>query len=200
MNRKHHYDLQWDKPKPFVERRHCLEVDERIELRRRRRDAPLDEEGAREPSPRFATRGFADIAVCFLFSYVNPEHELRMREIIAEVHPDANVSLSHEVYPRWREYDRTSTTLADAFLKTLVGDYLENLAAGLAPRDGQTDLLDHEVERRRRGLPGGRGKAGRPACLWSGRRRPERHLLRPPHRAARTSSRWTWAARASTSA
>ena len=49
-----------------------------------------------------------DIAVCFLFSYVNPEHELRMREIIAEEHPEANVSLSHEVYPRWREYDRTS--------------------------------------------------------------------------------------------
>lgn len=132
MNRKHHYDLHWDKPIPFVERRHCLEVDERCNYKGEI-VAPLDEQGAREAARRLRDEGLSDIAVCFLFSYVNPANELRMREIIAEEHPGARVSLSHEVYPRWREYDRMSTTLADAFLKTLVGEYIEDVASGLAP-------------------------------------------------------------------
>ena len=132
MNRKHHYDLQWDKPTPFVERRHCLEVDERSNYKGEIVE-PLDEQGARLAARRLRDERLSDIAVCFLFSYVNPANELRMREIIAEEHPGARVSLSHEVYPRWREYDRMSTTLADAFLKTLVGEYIEDVAAGLAP-------------------------------------------------------------------
>ncbi len=132
MNRKHHYDLQWDKPIPFVERRHCLEVDERSNYKGEIIE-PLDEEGARVAARRLRDEGLSDIAVCFLFSYVNPANEVRMREIIAEEHPGARVSLSHEVYPRWREYDRMSTTLADAFLKTLVGEYIEDVASGLAP-------------------------------------------------------------------
>ena len=87
-----------------------------------------------------------------------------MREIIAEEStPRPRVSLSHEVYPRWREYDRTSTTLADAFLKTLVRDYIENLAGGLGARRRRRRLPDHEVERRRRGSSRGRGEADRPA-------------------------------------
>ena len=132
MNRKHHYDLQWDKPIPFVERRHCLEVAERCNYKGEIVE-PLDEVGARAAARRLRDEQLSDIAVCFLFSYVNPANELRMREIIAEEHPGARVSLSHEVYPRWREYDRMSTTLADAFLKTLVGEYIEDVAAGLEP-------------------------------------------------------------------
>jgi N-methylhydantoinase A len=130
MNRKHHYDLQWDKPVPFVERRHCLEVAERVNYKGEILEA-LDEAGARTCVQELREAGIRDIAVSFLFSYVNPAHELRMREIIHEVYPEATVSLSHEVYPRWREYDRTSTVLADAFLKSLVDDYLENLSRGL---------------------------------------------------------------------
>jgi len=140
MNRKHHYDLQWDKPKPFVERRHCVEVDERINYEG---DVltPLDLESARAAVVALREDGIRDIAVVFLFSYVNPEHELQMREIIAELYPEANVSLSHEVYPRWREYDRASSTLADAFLKTLVHDYLESLATGLTQQGMTSDFL-----------------------------------------------------------
>jgi N-methylhydantoinase A len=130
MNRKHHYDLQWDKPEPYVERRYCLEVDERTNYRGEVVVA-LDEGSARRAVRALRRGGIVDIAVSFLFSYVNPANELRMREIIAEEHPGAMVSLSHEVYPRWREYDRTSTTLADAFLKSLVADYLTNVAEGL---------------------------------------------------------------------
>ena len=140
MNRKHHYDLQWDKPTPFVERRHCLEVDERCNYKGEIVE-PLDEQAARLAARRLCDEGLSDIAVCFLFSYVNPANELRMREIIAEEHPGARVSLSHEVYPRWREYDRMSTTLADAFLKTLVGEYITDVAGGLAPIGVEANFL-----------------------------------------------------------
>ena len=140
MNRKHHYDLQWDKPTPFVERRHCLEVGRALQLQGRDHRA-AGRGGSTPRRPPAARRGLSDIAVCFLFSYVNPANELRMREIIAEEHPGARVSLSHEVYPRWREYDRMSTTLADAFLKTLVGEYITDVAGGLAPIGVEANFL-----------------------------------------------------------
>jgi len=140
MNRKHHYDLSWDKPKPFVERRHCLEVAERVDYRGRV-VTHLDEAAGAEVVARLREEDVTDIAVSFLFSYVNPTHELRMREIISEVHPGATVSLSHEVYPRWREYDRTSTVLADAFLKSLVAEYLDDLANGVEESSNVSNLL-----------------------------------------------------------
>lgn len=132
MNRKHHYDLTWDKPLPYVRREHCTEVEERCNYLG---DVlvPLDENGLRRVTRELRDAGIRDIAVCFLFAYLNPVHEIRAREIIAEEHPTAKVSLSHEVFPRWREYDRMSTTLADAFLKTLVEEYVENVAAGFEP-------------------------------------------------------------------
>ena len=72
---------------------------------------------------------------------MNPAHELRMRELIAEVYPEATVSLSHDVYPRWREYDRASTVLADAYLKTLIADYVGNLAGGLQAASESMNFL-----------------------------------------------------------
>jgi N-methylhydantoinase A len=129
--RQHLYDLQWEKPIPFVERRHCLEVDERVNSRGEVEIA-LDEADVRAAAQLLRGQGIRDIAVSYLFAYLNPLHELRTREVILEEFPEASVSLSHEVYRRWREYDRTSTTLADAFLKTLVADYVTNLAEGLA--------------------------------------------------------------------
>lgn len=140
MNRKHHYDLDWDKPVPYVERRHCLEVSERCNHKGEILTA-LDEAEARSAIWALKDAGIQDIAVCFLFAYLNPAHELRMRELIAEEHPDARVSLSHEVYPRWREYDRMSTTLADAFLKTLVQDYIADVASGLDPIGVRANFL-----------------------------------------------------------
>ncbi len=140
INRKHHYDLDWDKPQPFVHRRHCFEVIERIDYKG---DVitPLDEDDARRAIEEVKAAGVKDIAVSFLFSYVNAEHELRMRELIEEVYPEATVSVSHEVYPRWREYDRMSTVLADAFLKPLIKDYIENLADGLKAGESKMSFL-----------------------------------------------------------
>ncbi len=140
MNRKHHYDLTWDKPKPYVRREHCHGVDERCNYKGEVLIS-LDEEGLRQAVRELRDAGIRDIAVCFLFSYLNPTNELRARELIAEEHPAAKVSLSHEVYPRWREYDRMSTTLADAFLKTLVADYVSNVAQGFGQIGIQANFL-----------------------------------------------------------
>ena len=108
--------VDWDKPKLPVNRRDCLEVVERVNYQGDILQ-PLDEAEAREVILEFKRRGIEAIAVCFLFSYLHPQHELRMRELIQELYPEAYVSLSHEVYPRWREYERASTTILDAFLK-----------------------------------------------------------------------------------
>ena len=140
MNRKHHYDLSWDKPKLPVHRRDCLEVTERVDYAGHVLQ-PLDEDEARRVVGTMAERGIDAIAVCFLFSFVRPEHELRMREIIAEVHPKAEVSLSHEVFPRWREYERASTTILDAYLKPLVRGYVANVDDGLRANGIDTHFL-----------------------------------------------------------
>ena len=79
-------------------------------------------------SPGFATAAAVTaIAVSYLFSYVNPAHELRTRDLIEEIWPGVHVSLSHEVLPRWREFERTSTTVLDAYLKPLMHDYMQTL-------------------------------------------------------------------------
>jgi N-methylhydantoinase A len=129
-NRRHHYDLTWRKPRPYVERTDCFEIRERLDAKGQV-VTELDEEQVRSVARRLRDRGVGDVAISFLFSFVDPLHELRARELVLDEHPDAHVSLSHEVYPRWREFDRTSTTLADAFLKSLVTEYVTNLADGL---------------------------------------------------------------------
>ncbi len=140
MNRKHHYDLTWDKPKLPVNRQDCFEVAERVNYKGEVLE-PLNEAGARKVILEFKQRGIEAIAVCFLYSYLHPQHELRMRELITELFPEASVSLSHEVYPRWREYERASTAILDAFLKPLVHNYVNNLNEGLVSNKVKTHFL-----------------------------------------------------------
>ena len=83
---------------------------------------PFDEDGARAVARWFRDRGVDTLGVCFLHAYANPAHEERMREILAEEHPDAVVSISSEVLREYREYERAMTTLVDAAVKPrLVG-------------------------------------------------------------------------------
>ena len=67
------------------------------------------------------------IAICLLFSFVEPKHERRVAEIVHEEWPDLPVSISFDVLPRWKEYERASTTIADAYLKPKVGGYLSTM-------------------------------------------------------------------------
>jgi N-methylhydantoinase A len=127
------YDLFIDKPEPLIPRRLIREVDERLmfdgsELR------PLNEEQARRVIRELADEGVTTIAVCFLHSYVNPAHERRLAEIAAEEAPYIAITLSSDVSPEFREYERTSTTVVNAYVMTAVRDYLRRLSTELRDR------------------------------------------------------------------
>ena len=121
------YDLQIEKPAPLIPRRCIEEVPERVGA-----DGsvllPLDEPATRGAVRALRSRGVSSIAVCLLHAYANPAHERRVGEIIAEEAPEAAVSLSHEISPMFREYERTSTTVVNAYVMTAVRDYLRLLA------------------------------------------------------------------------
>jgi N-methylhydantoinase A len=127
------YDLFIEKPAPLIPRSMIREVDERLlfdgtELR------PLDEAQARQVIRDLAAEGVTTLAVCFLHSYVNPAHERRMAEIAAHEAPGMAVSLSCDVAPEFREYERTSTTVVNAYVMSAVKDYVRRLSAELARR------------------------------------------------------------------
>jgi N-methylhydantoinase A len=89
---------------------------------------PFDREAAVRAARWFHTAGIGAIGVCFLHSYANPAHELAMRDVLRREHPEAVVSLSHEVLREYREYERSVTTLVDAAVKPTVGRYVARLA------------------------------------------------------------------------
>jgi len=137
MNRKHHFSLKWRKPKPLVERRNCLGLAERLDFRGRVL-LPLEDSALQALAERievllaeYAT-GSVAIAVCLLFSYVNPDHEIRVREFLRGRFPEIPISLSHEVAPIWREFERGSTVIADAYVKPTIREYIESARAALA--------------------------------------------------------------------
>jgi N-methylhydantoinase A len=125
------YDLTWMKPPPLVERRRRREVVERLDG-----DGgivePLDEASVQEALKLLLHEDVESLAVCLLHSYANPEHEQRVREIVATIAPELPISLSCEVLPEIGEYERTSTTVINAYLQPVAGTYLEHLADDLA--------------------------------------------------------------------
>ena len=93
---------------------------------------PFDAEKARAVAGWFRDQGVNTIGVCFLHSYADDSHELAMRAILAEVHPEATVSISSEVLREYREYERSVTTLVDAAVKPNIRRYVENISGHLA--------------------------------------------------------------------
>lgn len=92
---------------------------------------PLDEAAVRREVDELVAQGVQAIAVSLLFSYLNPVHERRIAQIVSEAHPDLMVSLSCEVDPAFREYERTCITAFDAYLKPVIDRYLENMEGDL---------------------------------------------------------------------
>ncbi|MBB4002610.1 hydantoinase/oxoprolinase family protein [Aurantimonas endophytica] len=92
---------------------------------------PLDEQDVLDAAAALVAAGVEGIAICFLFSFVNPMHERRAAEIIREAYPDIALSLSCEVDPAFREYERTVVTTFDAYIKPVIDRYLANLERGL---------------------------------------------------------------------
>lgn len=111
---------------PLVSRGQVIEVDERIDANGKV-IAPLDEADAARAVARLVAEDAQSIAVCTLFSVVNPVHELRLRELVKAALPHAFVSLSHEISPSVGEYARMSTTVANAALGPIAGRYLSRL-------------------------------------------------------------------------
>ncbi len=134
------YDLQFEKPRPLVPRHRCFGVPERLDAQGQVL-APLDEDALRQVANKLRDEGVESIAVCFLHAYANPAHERRAGEIIAEVFPEAVVSLSAEVAPEFREYLRASTTVINSCIRPVVARYLQRIEDRLAQAGIAAELL-----------------------------------------------------------
>ena len=122
--RPHLYDYAQTKPKALVPRRRRHEVDERLTYDGTVRRT-FDDESAQAAATALASAQVDAVAVCFLHSYREPDHERRVRGILEAALPDAYISLSSDVLPEFREYERMSTTALNAYLGPAMADYLE---------------------------------------------------------------------------
>lgn len=123
----------------------------------------LDEAAAVRAIDELAAEGVEAIAVCFLFSFLNPSHESRVRQLIRDKYPDIMVSVSHEVDPAFREYERSVVTAFDAFVKPVVDKYLANLESGLSGAGVRAPL---QVMQSRGGLSASQVARQRPVRLF----------------------------------
>ena len=121
------YDLTWEKPLPLVSRRLRREVEERIDANGEIVQ-PLDVERAREMIRWMLAQNIDSLAVCLINAYINPTHERQLGELIHELAPNLPVSLSCDVLPEIKEYERTSTTVINAYLQPVVNRYLHSLS------------------------------------------------------------------------
>jgi len=117
------YDLFFEKPRLLAPPYYTEEIPERVDFRGEVLK-PIDVESSLQAVRRLKKKGVESIAVCFLFSFLNPDHEIRMKEIVAKEFPEANLSLSCEVLPQIREFYRMSTTVINGYIAPVVGRYL----------------------------------------------------------------------------
>lgn len=127
------YDIFMDKPPPLVPRDLRLSVPERIDATGRIIE-PLDERALAELVPLLRRQGVTSVALGYLHSYANPAHELRSRDILKQIAPDIAVTMSSEVCPEMREYERWSTACANAYVQPVMDRYLKLLEDTLSRR------------------------------------------------------------------
>jgi 5-oxoprolinase (ATP-hydrolysing) len=133
--RPYNFSLQQELPwqsRPLVKRRHRLTVPERVTAPHGEVITPLDEDEARRQVRALRDAGVESIAVCLLHSYLNPDHERRIKEIVLEEYPEAYLSVSHEVLPLYREFERFSTVSLNGYVGPRVGRYVSRLDDVLA--------------------------------------------------------------------
>jgi N-methylhydantoinase A len=133
------WDVRLPPPAPIVPRRRRLTVPERMRFDGSVLE-PLDEEAARAAVRRLARQGVESIAICLLFSFVNPDHERRLAGIVHEELPGVPLSLSHEVMPKAPEFERTSTTVVNAYVGPRVSGYLDRLVERLRAAGFEREL------------------------------------------------------------
>jgi N-methylhydantoinase A len=134
------YDLYMERPTPLVERDLRLEVPERLAA-----DGSvllaLDDDAVRALVPVLQANAIEAVAICFLHAYIDPVHEERARAILATAMPGLAISISAEVCREIREYERTSTTVANAYVLPLMASYLARMQRGLAELGADCPLL-----------------------------------------------------------
>ena len=133
------YDLNLEKKPPLVPRALRLTIPERVDVTGAVL-LPLDETVVRAAAARCREAEIASVAVAFIHAYANPDHEARVREIFSEAAPDIAVSLSSEVCPEVREFERTTTTIANAYVQPLVAGYVRRLEAAMTARGCRASL------------------------------------------------------------
>jgi N-methylhydantoinase A len=151
------YDMLWKPLEPLVPRRLRLEVTERM-LAGGTIDTPLSHDDVCEAVEAFRAEGVDSIAVVFINAYANPQHELEAEQVLRASGFDGDVSLSHLISGEYREYERTSTAVIDAYVRTRVSTYLRSLEATLrgqgfcgellVTRSGGGAMTFHEAEAR----------------------------------------------------
>lgn len=132
-NRPDAFDINFKRPQPLVPRELRFEVCERLNARGEVL-TPLDEAAVLELGQHWMELGIESVAVCFLHSYANPAHELAAGRLLRQAFPQLFVTLSHEILREFREYERTSTTVLNAYVGPRVRRYLHTLQAHLGER------------------------------------------------------------------
>ena len=130
----------WVKPERIVPLRLVREAGGRLDFHGREL-RPLDEASVRAAARFFREQGVAAVGVCLIHSYANPAHERRAAEIVREEYPDCTLSLSCDVLPEYREYERAVTTLVDAFIKPHMSRYLDHIRDELGPELNKKPFL-----------------------------------------------------------
>jgi len=124
------YDISWTKPEPLVERYLRRVVDERVD-HKGNVERPLDRKDAEAQVDALLAEGVEAIAVCLINAFAHPAHELLIRDIVRAKAPDVALSVSCEVLPEIKEYERTSTTVINAYVMPIVATYLDAMRKGL---------------------------------------------------------------------
>jgi N-methylhydantoinase A len=132
LEREAMYDITYEKPESLVRRRNTVGVPGRLEADGTEK-APLDEDAVVDVAGTLLDdHGVESLAICFLHSYTNPEHEIRAADVVNEAYPDATVSISSDISSEYREYERTSTTVLDAYITPIFDSYVDRLGGKLA--------------------------------------------------------------------
>ncbi len=127
------FSIRWNKPEPLVPLEHTYTARERVAADGEVVE-PLNAEDVESFADAVEAGAFESIAICFLFSFQNPAHELAAEEILRRRLPGIDIALSHRVSPEWREFERTSTTVMDGYLAPVVRGYLQRLATRIEDR------------------------------------------------------------------
>ena len=138
-DRKELYALRYHKPERLVPRRDVVEVAERLRWDGAV-ETPLVPESLEPVFARIRDDGVEAVAVCLLHSYVNPEHELRVRDLLRAEFPELSITLSHEIAREWREYERASSAVLNAYIAPRVERYLGTLERELGELDVTSPL------------------------------------------------------------